>query len=377
MNYLNQELNYGFNFDSFLIFCIRIDCDALAEMQMNLKEIHRKYVFPAIMRIAEKDICRMAEISEEDCFTGILNFDQQYKQIISHKFYHLIYDLKNLLGVEKVHIVISHGGIIHSASRFMQAFTDAKAALYQRIYAGTDRIIVYHAKDPQAFLEQVYPKSFCEDVMSAVREENGKRINQLFCRLKENIQKQKLEDGYFLWLAAIDWGKFFLNNTVKVRTQLDVYEEEKKYRKELLGCYNPKMVFKCMENKAQYIMDQFEKRRQMKDLKPIHLAKVYIEENYAKPITLEEISAFVGLSHAYLSGLFKKETGRNFTEYLSVIRVEKAKDLLKDSDRTVADIAARVGYIDDKYFSRVFKKYTSLTPGEYRQLYYSVRKKKK
>ena len=67
--------------------------------------------------------------------------------------------------------------------------------------------------------------------------------------------------------------------------------------------------------------------------------------------------------------MFKKATGQNFMDYVIEIRIMNARNLLVQTDQDVADIAATVGYTDLKYFSRIFKKLTNLTPSEYRKLY--------
>ena len=98
-------------------------------------------------------------------------------------------------------------------------------------------------------------------------------------------------------------------------------------------------------------------------------AKRYIEQNYTRQISLEEVAAQVGLSSAYFSKLFKSELGVGYAEYLTEVRLEHAKRLLLDSNGSVKEIAAQVGYLDDKYFSKLFKKQTGIKPSEFRRLY--------
>jgi two-component system, response regulator YesN len=74
------------------------------------------------------------------------------------------------------------------------------------------------------------------------------------------------------------------------------------------------------------------------------------------------------VSVKYLSRAFKNITGRNFSDYLSEIRMNKAKELLEKTQLTVYDIAISVGYGDPQYFHRVFKKYFGVTPNEYRTI---------
>lgn len=111
------------------------------------------------------------------------------------------------------------------------------------------------------------------------------------------------------------------------------------------------------------------KRKSEEDAMPIRAAKQFIQANYMNQITLDEVSGIAGFSPSYFSYLFKKETGGNYLEYLSDLRIKKAKDLLRGTRRGVADICAAVGYSDIKHFTKTFKKITGISPREYRKLY--------
>ncbi len=95
-------------------------------------------------------------------------------------------------------------------------------------------------------------------------------------------------------------------------------------------------------------------------------AQNYIQENFQKDLSLDEVSRQLDLSSYYFSKLFKEETGRNFVEYVTELRITKAKELLKQEDRSMKEICASVGYGDPNYFSRIFKKHVGVTPTEYR-----------
>ncbi len=99
----------------------------------------------------------------------------------------------------------------------------------------------------------------------------------------------------------------------------------------------------------------------------IKRARMYIEENYHKDISLEDVSRSVDISSYYFSKLFKEETGENFIEYLTNIRIEKAKKLLQNRELSIKNICVDTGYSDPNYFSRIFKKQVGVTPTEYRE----------
>ncbi len=95
-------------------------------------------------------------------------------------------------------------------------------------------------------------------------------------------------------------------------------------------------------------------------------AKRYIAENYSSDISLDEVSGRVDVSPYYFTRLFKEETGETFLEYLTRLRIESAKELMKDPELSIKDICIKAGYSDPNYFSRIFKKAVGVTPTEYR-----------
>lgn len=92
----------------------------------------------------------------------------------------------------------------------------------------------------------------------------------------------------------------------------------------------------------------------------------YIAANYSGRATLEAAAKAAGLSPNYLSSLFKQITGVSFREQLCRVRVEQSKRLLLSTDYSLDDIAAAVGFSDQSYYCRVFKRIVGLTPGQYR-----------
>ncbi|WP_066636830.1 PocR ligand-binding domain-containing protein [Desulfolucanica intricata] len=100
----------------------------------------------------------------------------------------------------------------------------------------------------------------------------------------------------------------------------------------------------------------------------VSLAEKYIINNYNKPISLQDVANFIYINPTYLSYLFRQVTGYTFKNYLTQLRVEKAKQLLLNSSLTVSEISQRIGYEDSNYFSRVFKKVTGIPPSYFYKL---------
>ncbi len=93
----------------------------------------------------------------------------------------------------------------------------------------------------------------------------------------------------------------------------------------------------------------------------------FVKNNYQYEITLKDVASVVYISPQYLSKIFRKEKGMPFVEWLNEYRIEKAKIMLISDDIKITNVANLVGYNDYKYFSSVFKKYTGLSPRDYRK----------
>lgn len=98
----------------------------------------------------------------------------------------------------------------------------------------------------------------------------------------------------------------------------------------------------------------------------IERAKRYIREHYTENIGRTEIAEAVSLAPSYLSMLFHRETGQTIREYINLCRIEAAKRIMAATQDSVTEVALQVGFDNISYFSTIFKKYTNLSPGEYR-----------
>ncbi|GAE94371.1 transcriptional regulator [Gracilibacillus boraciitolerans JCM 21714] len=116
------------------------------------------------------------------------------------------------------------------------------------------------------------------------------------------------------------------------------------------------------------IIQYLEYEHQTEENLPVAIAKAmtYIEKNYAKDLTLDDIIQVAGLSKYHFTRLFAKTLNETPIQYVTKIRMQHALDLLQRSDYTIEEIARSVGYSSSNYFSKVFKNLLNQTPSHYR-----------
>ena len=100
---------------------------------------------------------------------------------------------------------------------------------------------------------------------------------------------------------------------------------------------------------------------------PVDQAIAYMEQNYYLDLDLSMISDLISMNSSYFSSLFKKKTGLNLINYLQNVRIEKSKQLLLNTNQKLYEISEAVGIPNVKYFCKLFKDYTGVTPSDFRK----------
>lgn len=116
---------------------------------------------------------------------------------------------------------------------------------------------------------------------------------------------------------------------------------------------------------------------ELEALKRMQEIVAYVEDYYMEDISLQKLSKMFFLTREHISRKFKKETGMTLSKYVTNLRVRQAKQWLLETAETIHSISLMLGYQDEKYFSKLFKKVVGLTPFEYRALYANVRDSEK
>ncbi len=145
------------------------------------------------------------------------------------------------------------------------------------------------------------------------------------------------------------------------------FEQSRRYLKQVTAIDTIEDLCFWLTDALNNFTDSAFRFADVKHVDVIHKTVQYVRKNYAKKISLEEVASSVYLSSSYFSKVFKQEMGCNFNTYLNTVRIEKSKELLLNSSLRLVDIAYAVGFEDQSYFTKVFKKLIGVAPCKFKE----------
>ncbi len=322
----------------------------------------------ALVNESLESICfELITIIWEEQIICLINIEDPNFAYVKKQFKKMKIDIANLKEIfQKTNVVIGIGEVKDSLSDIYSNIKKAESAILERFHQESSYIIQYKEckQDEHTNLMDFSAKDrFVSCFETLATDKVIDQLSELKDVFEENTYNSQLI--YHWYNELIDIIIF------GVRHQLDGdnLPDSSWFRKQFNSFYTLDDMFSWLKNWITEEFDRYIYIKENRDAKPIRLAKQYINENYNKAISLEDVSFVIGFNPAYFSTMFRKETGEKFIDYLMDIRIQKAKSLLLQTDMKVIDIALEVGYSDAKYFAKLFKRKTGLSPSEFRKLY--------
>lgn len=310
-------------------------------------------------------------LEQEDKLYVLLNGDHMEFSALRRKVHHIAsssQSFQDIFGPLDVLIALSQP--THQPSRVVDCVMQTEKAALQRIFLPQEQIIAYAPsfepdQDPSAFVSPGFRVSLKKDIELF----DGEGMQQRLSQLLEEIKVKQIRSGWLvkqlldqllalLEAAAADFGR---------ELDPDIAAE---CQQALLLANSLPEAWAALQAAFAKALTTWEIEKQAEGSRPIRDAKKYINAHYQEQITLQQVSDAIGLNPTYFSGVFKRETGQNFVDYLTQVRIDAAKTLLMQTDGSIGDVAEKVGYLDMKYFYKRFKQATGLSPKEYQKLYH-------
>lgn len=365
---INEMYHFTFKPGCFQVVAIKIDYAAGYEKCLDVLK-------PKSVRILEqflKPLCFDMEIfTEKSTVYCFLNFDDEDRKTIRKKLKTVLDELLIQSGpFDGINMTLCAGGITDDINRLKDSLESTDFAVKERIITGTEKLIEdVPVKDNGMSLKTLL-SSLNKSLSAALEILDLDGVMKIIDSARDEVLSKQRFNGWDIFQLTGEICDIYLvsmrNNKFDV-TGSEHFTDD--FRASADGCGTAGELFKLLAQWIGKSLGDVIELKKSEVTRPIRLAKKYIHENYMSPITLEEVSEVAGFNPSYFSTLFKKETGSNFMEYLSKLRMDKARDLLKETGLSVSAICEEVGYLDLKYFTKSFKKATGLKPNEYRKLY--------
>lgn len=146
----------------------------------------------------------------------------------------------------------------------------------------------------------------------------------------------------------------------------EVFQLNNLYLERVQSCNSTEDISKELTEVLQYFLSCSFNFATAKHSDIVYRAMEYIREHYAEKISVSDVAEHVGLNKTYLSSIFKTETGMQLTNYINSVRVERSKSLLLNHSVSLAEVAVSCGFEDQSYFTKIFKRFTGVTPKHFR-----------
>ena len=262
-------------------------------------------------------------------------------------------------------ITVAMGKTALNIKELRSSFLTAVYGLNNKLIYGKNRIINQHhvqkinQKNKAEFLRKE------QDLLTIVESSEPEKIFMTMELFFKSVSEDKncdfqdlINSCYKLILVA---QKLLLASNADVKWEADYLSLE--FLKEI----------ETIDEMSEYIKNCFKRifevigaKRANKYSRVIDFVLQYIEKNYMCSLSLNDLSKELYITPNYLTTLFKKETGVSFKKYLTDLRMKKAEELLADPKYKISEITAIIGYENEEYFCRLFKRYHGVTPTEYR-----------
>ncbi len=304
--------------------------------ESHVVELHGSYW--ALLLHLDKDMCDIHKLTE-----------QLIERVQSHISMYLNLEIKAGVGQVKEHYASIPDSLEEA---FQNLYNSSHSSLESEVYQKQDLLI--RTFD---FYQQLYQAML-----------NGETDTKQIVQKHMEIIKETKPNEQFLQYFAYELLNFLLNiskNTTQIHTNLHVVVHAEEWKSGITKIKN----FEQLNDWVSNLLSNFNDRKYLqinaKHKQVVDFMVDYIHKHYGDDLTLERLASELFLTKNYLNQIFKKAIGETFNQYLTKVRMEKAKAMLISREYLIYEVSERVGYKNIPYFSTLFKKYTGMNPSDY------------
>lgn len=366
LSFLELRLNVS---GKYCVFVISVD--DWTTLSETMSERDRQLISFALLNISQEIVDRTyqgyAFEHREGEFVAVLALATEADD---DGFFSLLDSIRGTVGeLLKLSVTIGVGHSVSGLRQLPASYDSAIEAVNQRLLLGKNRIIMndWAPADPEP-LYKLRPQQ-AGLLASALRAGDAaqslEQLERLFGELM-SAPKTNLRNFQHISLQLLLLGAHALME-MGIPADDPAIDENVRWA-ELAKRDTAEEMHELLKQYFARVCEKVSARRSDKPRRVVEEIKAIAEERHADPaLTIQHIADRIYLTSTYISLIFKQETGSTIHEYVTGVRMERAKAMLIHTRKKLADICASVGYQDPSYFTKQFKRYTGLTPKEYRE----------
>lgn len=368
---LNRFQELGLNMDALCYHVFLVAIDGLAFLKKNLtfkelEEIKLKLIFKTrewIGRIGKGTVF----CGEDHLTYGALGLESNFDQAdLEAEFRALGQDLIEGCGFT---VTICVSDPAEDLGSLPELRAQVEQCLNRRFFLGGGKVILYQPSF-ELTLPYRYDTKREESVLEALRVGNEsdllKSLQEIKNEIENNQQGLTEADVKLIYEGLLEYVCRKISEEIPLMSP-ELAEDKIRVFRNLKYLDSMAAVAQCVEEQLCLWLSRLADLKGSGKRKIIQSVIDYVASFYNQKITLATAAEYIHFNPSYLSKLFCAEMGEPFTRYLMKVRVEKAKEILKNPVPRIYEVGERVGYSDIKYFTKVFKELEGMTPAEYRE----------
>lgn len=250
------------------------------------------------------------------------------------------------------------------------AYKEAVKALNYRLVYGDDNVLyIGNVEDVETdtYGTLININEMLDNLQNILYTGKIEEVYGIFDSLAKKLQKVEKIPYYYIQQLYVQLLSIILRTATEIGIAPHQISENTDFYGTLLKINSSFELDVWIKEILKNVCEQINYKNQLKMKHSIQKAINYIREHCQEDISLTSVAEYVRLNPTYFSRFFKEETGYSFVEYLKKLRIEKAKELLKNSNLKIYEICEALGYQSVQYFSTLFKNMVGVTPQEYRE----------
>jgi len=349
-----------------------LDCKqyycALAEINdINMTELQQTEIYDLLLKEIKLN------------FNYVLPLKSEHNRVILHICNKHIYNIKRVLDIlSNIIYLINHsynknnsmfisiGKPVTTLNEICYSYSGVLLGMRQLFFLGYDFAV---SPNNIAYKEYSFDRESLKLFSTALIRANRETAISIISTCINHAQQCRGSDPIYVKNSLL---KYDVEITEAFLHRSTYEDDKKKFEqtystKYIPDCNTLKEITKYLLNKLNYYYDYLELFKQNRH---IYTIIRFIEENYSiKTLSINQIADSIYLTPAHICHIFKNEMGTTVNRYITDFRINKAKELLKEKDFKLIEIAEKAGFSDANYFARTFKKITGITPTQYKEIY--------